>query len=386
VAEAGPLKQTGAAHGLRSHFESPDLERLRSTMRCLTVQGISVSPWQWLRSVLRSVRALTDSDKAALYYWAPGQGPAAYGEGVSQEALNAYLKRFAALDPARNRALASGLEVWSSSQVLDHWELERSEYYRAFVLPFRLHDTLGLSVRLPAQQVEIFIGLYAEHPSAPTLIQRRLSLLEVILPTFRLAVRAHLAGDDSLAHLASVIDVTGQALVLFDLEGRELRNNPVMRRVLAQDDQRDLLQGYIRQVAEAVIATLRPGEADPKDNRSDGTRREVATTVAAYRLRGKPVGRNALDHPSAVLVSLDRVAFEIPAPDSLRARYGLTVRELQVASLLMHRLSNKEIARMLSISPHTARHHTENVLTKLKVRSRKALRRLVAGGAPEPAT
>jgi DNA-binding CsgD family transcriptional regulator len=50
----------------------------------------------------------------------------------------------------------------------------------------------------------------------------------------------------------------------------------------------------------------------------------------------------------------------------------------------MHRLSNNEIARMLSISPHTARHHTENVLAKLGVRSRKALRRLVSAGGAEP--
>jgi DNA-binding CsgD family transcriptional regulator len=369
----------------RVPFEGSDLLRLRSTMRCLTTQGLSVTPWQWLRAVLRSVRALTESDKAALYFWAPGQAPMAYAEGVSQDALDAYLKRFAAFDLARNRALESGLEVWTAGQLLDRPQLERSEYYRGFALPYRLHDTIGLSIRLSSQQVEVFIGLYGEHPTPPSLIQRRLSLLEVILPTLRLAVRAHLTGDDSLAHLASVIDVTGQALVLFDLEGHELRSNPVMRRVLAQDDQRDLLQGYIRQVVEAVIATLQPGHIESKDDRSDGTRREVATAVAAYRLRGKPVGCNALDHPSAVLVSLDRVAFEIPAPDSLRARYGLTVRELQVASLLMHRLSNKEIARMLSISPHTARHHTENVLTKLKVRSRKALRRLVTGGGPETA-
>jgi DNA-binding CsgD family transcriptional regulator len=72
------------------------------------------------------------------------------------------------------------------------------------------------------------------------------------------------------------------------------------------------------------------------------------------------------------------VAYQVPAPELVRARYGLTVRELQVTSLLMHRLTNAEIARMLSISPHTARHHTENVLCKFGVRSRKALRRAIA--------
>jgi Response regulator containing a CheY-like receiver domain and an HTH DNA-binding domain len=106
----------------------------------------------------------------------------------------------------------------------------------------------------------------------------------------------------------------------------------------------------------------------------------VATSQAAYRLRGNLVGRNALGHGTAVLVSVDRVAFQVPAPDSIRTRYGLTVRELQVASLIMHRLTNAEIARMLGVSPHTSRHHTENVLAKFGVRSREALRRAITEG------
>jgi len=151
-----------------------------------------------------------------------------------------------------------------------------------------------------------------------------------------------------------------------------------MRRVLGQDPGRDGLRDHLRSVAKSVLASLdAPVPKEPGDHKADGTRREVATSQAAYRLRGNLVGRNSLGHGTAVLVSLDRVAFQVPAPDSIRTRFGLTVRELQVASLLMHRLSNAEIARLLSISPHTARHHTENVLAKVGVRSREALRQAI---------
>ena len=176
-----------------------------------------------------------------------------------------------------------------------------------------------------------------------------------------------------------MIDVTGQALVLYGMDGRELTQNPVLRRILAQDQERDALQDHIRGVVKSVLAGI-PQNGEPRGRaprHNDGTRREVATSQAAYRLRGNLVGRNALGHGTVVLVSVDRVAFQVPAPDSIRARYGLTLRELQVASLLMHRLTNAEIARMLSISPHTARHHTESVLAKFGVRSREALRRAV---------
>jgi DNA-binding CsgD family transcriptional regulator len=170
--------------------------------------------------------------------------------------------------------------------------------------------------------------------------------------------------------------------MLFGMDGRELSHNPVMRRILAQEREREALLEHIRGVARAVLVKAGNGrsagnEVHPSD---DGTRREVATSQAAYRLRGNLVGRNTLGHGTAVLVSVDRVAYQVPAPDSIRARYGLTVRELQVASLIMHRLTNAEIARMLGVSPHTARHHTENVLAKFGVRSREALRRAITEG------
>ena len=54
----------------------------------------------------------------------------------------------------------------------------------------------------------------------------------------------------------------------------------------------------------------------------------------------------------------------------LTAHFGLTRRELQVARLLARGWSNFAIAQELKISAHTARHHTQRVLSKLEVHSR----------------
>jgi DNA-binding NarL/FixJ family response regulator len=54
----------------------------------------------------------------------------------------------------------------------------------------------------------------------------------------------------------------------------------------------------------------------------------------------------------------------------LATRFGLTRREVQVALLLAQGRSNQTIARELKISAHTARHHTQRVLSKLEVHSR----------------
>lgn len=56
----------------------------------------------------------------------------------------------------------------------------------------------------------------------------------------------------------------------------------------------------------------------------------------------------------------------------LQDRYGLTTRELEVATLLAQGRTNTAIANALHISTHTARHHTQRVLRKLGVHSRAA--------------
>jgi DNA-binding CsgD family transcriptional regulator len=55
-----------------------------------------------------------------------------------------------------------------------------------------------------------------------------------------------------------------------------------------------------------------------------------------------------------------------------------------VALLLAERRSNTEIAGALGISPHTAKRHTERVLGKLGVSTRRAVGTVVCVDAVEP--
>ena len=59
----------------------------------------------------------------------------------------------------------------------------------------------------------------------------------------------------------------------------------------------------------------------------------------------------------------------------------LTDRELEVTRLLSAGRSNADVAQQLGISEHTARRHTERVLSKLGARSRAEVPGLLLGHA-----
>jgi DNA-binding NarL/FixJ family response regulator len=80
--------------------------------------------------------------------------------------------------------------------------------------------------------------------------------------------------------------------------------------------------------------------------------------------------RNQLQNYRAALPHAVRNGAQRTRNGHLRLHYGLTARELEVAALLAQGRSNTAIAEALRISTHTARHHTQRILTKLDVHSR----------------
>ncbi len=61
----------------------------------------------------------------------------------------------------------------------------------------------------------------------------------------------------------------------------------------------------------------------------------------------------------------------LPRPSELVRWFDLTRREAQVARRLAIRRTNAEIAREMHVSEHTVRRHTERVLRKLRISSRR---------------
>ena len=78
----------------------------------------------------------------------------------------------------------------------------------------------------------------------------------------------------------------------------------------------------------------------------------VLVDVEGVELVGKD------DEPDALVVAVD-------AATEVDANVALTARELEVLALLAEGASNKQIARRLGISTHTAKYHVASLLEKL---------------------
>ena len=140
----------------------------------------------------------------------------------------------------------------------------------------------------------------------------------------------------------------------------ELHTNPVPESILADD--------------EALVFAASSIVKEMAGAPSIRAVREVMIGEKRYRLEGRRLQTLADSTGPILLVHVEPLPAELPPAEVLQKRFGLTRKEACVARLIAEDQTNEEIATELSISPHTARHHTERVLAKLDVRSRTKVR------------
>jgi DNA-binding CsgD family transcriptional regulator len=356
------------------------IDRLEQTVNLLLSPAERESE-AWRQDVVGAMRALMDADRAVMLL---GQSPtpSLYSDAVSRGVIEEYLSDFAPLDHGMARRDALRLTLWSRSLLWDQRDLLRSPYYHDFALRHDILDTVGVSLDVEGTSAHVrIVLLYGAAPLPQDRLETMRRRLGLLLPVLRTGFGIHLRYERWLGAIPTMLDRIGERLVLYSLAGRELHRNVTVRRTLEEDPERDRIMEGVRSVARAVISHAHASGREVAGMLAapEATRQDARTALARYRLRGCLVGPDTLDAESAVLVSVDRVASEPPTPEALRDRLGLTAREVQVACLLIQRLTNDEIASTLGISTHTARHHTESVLLKAGVNSRRALRKLLLG-------
>ena len=177
--------------------------------------------------------------------------------------------------------------------------------------------------------------------------------------------------------MAAVGDVEAAGSACRELEGIAERQGSDLLRAAAAGARGEvaLAEGD----AEEALRALRQGceEWRELDAPYEAARTRVLLALACRALGDDDTATFELDAARAILSRLG-AAPDVAWVDTLRGRalvaepYGLTARELEVLGLVAAGKSNREIAKALVISDHTARRHLQNIFAKLGVSSRAA--------------
>lgn len=157
----------------------------------------------------------------------------------------------------------------------------------------------------------------------------------------------HRAIETGLALAKAVADESRDGVVLCDADGRVIHSNAVAAGLLATTHTED-----VQRISLAAM-TL-------------GHRQQAQVNgffVTACPLR--------LEDAGAIGIVTIRAHAPLPTEDSLRAKFGLSKREAQVAVLLAERRTDAEIATALGISWHTVRSHVERIFAALGCHTRR---------------
>lgn len=323
---------------------------------------------QWRLQVNRLGEQLLEADISTCMLPVEGR-PHIISEQFGMHVVDAYPEWLRSCDESygfTERQLRLG--VWDRrGNYGPHYErVLAGAYYHDFVVPARAFDVIGITVRVGSSEpVMACLMFHHDHPTRRKFGRRGLQLLGLLLPAFR-------AGADSVVRLHAtrhelgrVVDELGEAILIAAPDGGVLHRSRGLRQVLADEPEADELIAAMRETASGMPFAAAPAA------------RWIRTRKSRYALHATwaPAG---LAPSRVVLVSLhaaDRIG---GAGETLRQRYRLTRKEARVATLLAERRSNREIAEALVISPHTARHHTEQVLRKLGLNSRTGVAQVLA--------
>jgi DNA-binding CsgD family transcriptional regulator len=186
--------------------------------------------------------------------------------------------------------------------------------------------------------------------------------------------------------LVDLFEHVSDAIHVADGSGRVVFQNRRLEHLLEEEPDACRIVDELRRIAARVwlrAPRSRNGSlADSPTRCANGVAwSELRTDSALYRMHGTLVDERSHHSPPLAVVVVAIVGDPgAPSAECLRERFGLSPREVEVARLLADGLSTHELSAMLHVSSHTARHHTESVLRKLRVRRRSEVGRRLRGG------
>jgi DNA-binding CsgD family transcriptional regulator len=360
---------------------SSDIRRAKSASHVLLSPFDYASTDAWRIAANQELRALVEGDTAIFLLLAPPlkAQPAVSAEFSAAE-LDEYLK-IGLDDAGAQRAREMKLVAWNQTGlVAGDWDgYHRDPAVNDWYMPHGLLDGVGIFCpELPGGSAAV-LEINRDRYGSERFGDKGLALMTLLIPSFLGGIEMQLRLASHWASLSATIDRSDEALLVFDLNGLNIHSNIAANRVFQGEPQRDRLTIAINTLVKAMALRYLPASKRQPSFSLDATA-TVSGAQKTYHLRAAYLGLGILRGDTSIVVTVTPAEIGHLTDQEVRQKFDLTNREVQVAHLLARLMSAREIASALGVSLSTARRHTERVLAKLGVHSRREVAAVLRGG------
>lgn len=159
-------------------FTQREQDALRAAFAVLLSPLDSIDAQTWRDEVGRTLCDLLGADRSSFQLELPGI-PLLYSEDYPQTTLDAYVDYYKDIDIGRQRRDALGAEVWNrwllhGRDLRNFWE---SEIHHDFLVPNRILDSMGLTVKARGASMPATLFLHSDKPGSAEFGERGVALL-----------------------------------------------------------------------------------------------------------------------------------------------------------------------------------------------------------------
>ena len=348
---------------------SDDLSRIRAAQDVLLAPLAEPSPAAWGRQVIETLVAVFGAQSGLIHL--PFTDTPVVERGVGRD-LGEVFDHFVVepktqgvpfpdpiMEWSTRRRLALGVHSLSYRRLDDFLGggLKRSAFLSETQSAHPHCEVAVLLADLLRDGAHVEGAVHLYFGTDPSFGDGMLDVQDLLVPALKTGVGTLL----DLGAQRATLDALGLPLAVYDVDGRTVHRTPALGLALADDP----LRLHVEAALEALARDLGGSDLALRPERT------VDTPRGHYGLSGTAFPRGGAFGPRPhVLIRVRPPAQPWPEPATLRERFGLTRREAEVALLLARGLANDAVADALFVSPHTARRHTERVMSKLGVAAR----------------
>lgn len=288
--------------------------------------------------------------------------------------------RYPGLQRLMRRLAAARVQIWTT-ELAEHVtgiRLADLDYTHEVAIPTGTYHQANMAVPLPSGLA--LVAFYHRSPDRDPLGDDRIPVLRLLLPAFQGGVGTLQNLRRNRGALVDQLEADPRPSLVFRPNGRELYRNPAAADLLADEHRRGLF-AEAQQLADRLTALRKKARKSDPGPPVVVDRPEVRLGPERFGLSATFLPPGLMDRGWTTVVRVEPLFAQLPTPEAIADKLGLTRRQAEVARLIALGRTSAEIAGRLDISVHTVRRHTEAILSRLELSSRAAVALRILGPA-----